>query len=121
MTQGKRFFFYLAFGLGSLLLSGLSFGLWMFNPLPFAFSAMATLLVQLLGRVPTLGANDLGVILWIGLLWPLTFAPLHSLTFCILQRHSWSYLALLGLTGVLIAFGLQLYHSHPPFPNLPSM
>lgn len=119
LTHYKGFFFYLVFGLGSLLLSGLSFGLWMFNPLPFAFSYLATPLVFLLGRSPTYGTFGLGTILWTGLLWPLTLVPLYWLTFRWLQWNRWAYLALLLFSGVLIALIVQLADSYPdPAPGV---
>lgn len=117
MTHRERFIFYLAFGLGSLLLSGLSFVLWMFNPFPFAFSSIATWLVQLLGRMSA--ASDFAVAIGTALLWPLTFAPVHWLTFRLLRWNGWSYLALLLLAGMLVAFSIQLYYSYPSLPSFP--
>ena len=41
--------------------------------------------------------------MWLGLLWPLTLAPLHRVNFRVLHRGKWAYAGLLLVTNIVLA------------------
>ena len=105
---------YLFFSLGSLLLSAASVIFWMINPFTMALLYVAAPAVRLLHYAPPLGGfSGLGSVMIVSFLWPLTLAPLHWLNFRVLRWKSWGYAGLLLLANVLIAFVVLLVNASP--------
>jgi hypothetical protein len=77
----------------------------MFNPVTLLLMHMTGWAVSLLGRQPSLGGfSAMGPALAISLIWPLTLAPLHWLSYRLLGWGGWGFLLLFLLVGALTAF-----------------
>ena len=70
--------------------------------------------VSLLGRQPPLGGfSAMGSALAISLIWPLTLAPLHWLSYRVLDWGGWGFLLLFLLVGAAIAFVVLFVNAGP--------
>jgi len=102
------FFKYLIFSLATLVLAALSGLAYMLNPVTAIYLEVTAPIVRLLGRVPqSEGFSSMGSALGISLLWPLTLAPLHYLTFHLLRLNSWLwYVVSIIATGTLLSLAV---------------
>ena len=87
----------------TILLAVISVVFWMVNPVTALLMFLAAPPLRWLGYHPPVeGWSGLGTAMWIGLLWPLTLAPLHWLNFRVWRRGSLSYAALWLLANLII-------------------
>ena len=94
---------YLLFGGITILLAVISMWFWMVNPVTALLMFLSAPPLRLFGYHPPVGGwSGLGTAMWIGLLWPLTLAPLHWLNFRLFRWGKWGY------AGVLLAANLVL-------------
>ncbi len=103
---------YLLFVFISLGLSALGVLCSFFNPFALLFLNLAAPVVRLFGHDAKIGGwSSLDSTIAVGLLWPLTLAPLHWLNFRVLRWKAWGYVGLLLLAGVIIAFVVLMKNS----------
>ena len=96
---------YVIFGCASCLLSALSLLLWPINALTMLFLALGALPWTLAGELsPASGFGGLRPVIGVSVLWPLTLAPLHWVTYRWLRRRWWTYVGLLLVVNVAFAF-----------------
>lgn len=100
------------FALATVGLAALSGLASFFNPVTLLLMQVAAPAVRLLGRQPPLGGfSSIGSALAVSVLWPLTLAPLHWLSFRVLGWNAWGYVGLILGLGVVIAFVVLLVNS----------
>lgn len=94
---------YLLFGGGTILLAVLSMWFWMVNPVTALLMFLGAPPLRWIGYHPPVeGWSGLGTAMWLGLLWPLTLAPVHWLNFRVLRWGSWAYAALLLFANIIL-------------------
>ena len=103
---------YLCFGFLSLVLAGLSVVLWPVNFVSALLLWLAGLPWQLRasGLSPASGWGGLGPMMGISVLWPLSLAPLHWLTYRVLRRRGWTFFGLFWLVNLFLAEGLLVWN-----------
>ena len=95
---------YLLFGGLTMVLAVVSVAFWMINPVTALLMFLAAPPLRLFGYHPPVGGwSGLGTAMWLGLLWPLTLAPLHWLNFRVLCRGKWAYAGLFLVTNIIVA------------------
>lgn len=94
---------YLLFAVLSVVLAVISVVFWMVNPVTGLLLFLAAPPLRLFGFNPPVdGWSALGSVMFIGVIWPLTLAPLHWLNFRLFRWGTWSYAAVLLGANIII-------------------
>lgn len=95
---------YLLFGLATILVAAISAAFWMVNPVTALLMFLGAIPLRWFGYHPPVESwSGLGTAIWLGMIWPLTLAPLHWLNFRVLRWGKWAYAGILVVANIIVA------------------